>query len=171
MLDFDQWCILIAFLLAVSSIQGYRLISATIFLNFMITEAAAVGILNALGGPEGDPAWPLYAAYALISGITILILRYLLASPVLYVIMFLYSLYNLFAVIEFPLYKHVQFSWFNENRESIAQAQMVIELSFMFLMSKVPAYVWNLFKPDNKYHYFIDRFLSDSFRMGGARLA
>jgi len=170
MLDFDQVCILIAFILAVASIQGYRLIATTLFLNFMITEAAAKAILRALGGPEGDPAWPLYSAYVVISGITILFLRYLKASPALYAIMLLYAVYNLLVVIEFPLNDYVKFKWFNENRKSVAEAQMIIELSFMFMISRVGTYVWSLFKPDSKYNYFIDRFFSDCFRMGSARL-
>jgi len=174
MLDFDQVCILIAWLLAVFSIKGYRLIATVLLLNFMVTEAVAITILEALGGPEGDPAWPLYAAYVVISGLTILVLRYLRASPAFYVIMLLYSLYNLWVVIEFPLYSYFQSDWFklfNNNRKSIAEAQMIIELLYMFLISQGGAYVWNKFKPNRKYHYFIDRFFSDSFRMGDKRLA
>jgi len=171
MLDFDQVCILIAFVLAVFSIKGYRLIAAVLFVNFMITEAFAVAILNALGGPEGDPAWPLYATYCGISGITVLVLRYLKAYPPLYVIMFLYAVYNLFAVIEFHSYDYLEIKWFNDHRESVAQAQMIIELSFMFLISKGSAYVWSMFKPNSNYNYIIDRFLSHSWRMGSKRLA
>lgn len=170
MLDFDQACILIAFGLAVFSIQGYRLIATVLFVNFMVTEAVAITILKALGGTEGEPAWPLYSAYIVISGLTILVLRYLRASPAFYAIMFLYTLYNLAVVIEFPLNNYFQFKWFNENRESVAQAQMVIELTFMFLISKGSAYVWNKFRPDRKYHYFIDRICSDCWRMGHKRL-
>lgn len=174
MLDFDQVCILIAFGLAVISIRGYRLIAATLFINFMVTEAVAITILEALGGPEGDPAWPLYSAYVVISGLTILVLRYLRASPAFYVIMFLYLLYNLYCVIEFPLFNYFQSGWFklaNNNRQSVAEAQMIIELLFMFLISNWSAYVWNKFKPNRKYHYFIDRICSDCWRMGHKRLA
>ncbi|MCZ6898327.1 MAG: hypothetical protein O7D95_06460 [Betaproteobacteria bacterium] len=171
MLDFDQWYILAAFILAVFSIKGYRLIATVLFVNFMISEAAAISILKALGGPEGDPAWPLYATFSAISMATAAALVYLKASPPLYVIMLLYSGYNLLAVIEFPMFQYVEIKWFNDNRESVAEAQMTIELTFMFIICKGPAYVWSLFKPDSKYHYFIDRFFSHSFRMGSKRLA
>lgn len=171
MLDFDQVCILIAFVLAAFSLKGYRLIATVLLLNFMITEAFAIAILKALGGPEGDPAWPLYTTYVVISFFTILVLRYLRASPAFYTIMFLYSLYNIIVVIEFPLNNYVEFKWFNNNRESVAQAQMIIELLFMFLISHGGAYVWSKFRPNRKYHYFIDRICSDCWRMGSKRLA
>ncbi len=171
MLDFDQYYILAAFVLAVFSIQGYRLIATVLFINFMLTEAVAIIILDALGGPQGDKAWPLYTAYCVISGFTAIALVYLKAPPPLFVIMFAYSVYNLFVVIEYPLYIYAQFDWFNENRESVARGQMTIELLFMFLISKGSAYVWSLFKPNSNYHYIIDRFLSHSWRMGSKRLA
>ncbi len=165
MLDFAQLCILAAFILAVFSIQGYRLIAAVLFVNFMLFEAAASTALQESG-------YPLHATYAIIAGVTVLILRYLKASPALFVIMFLFSVYNLFVVIDYQLHKQFGFTLgFYDNFIPIARANMVIELLFMFLISKGSAYVWNLFKPDSKYHYFIDRFFSDRFRMGSKRLA
>jgi len=168
MIDFDQACILIAWFLAVFSIPGYRLIAMVLFVNFMAFEIAAVNILEAL---DGAKAWPLYAVYAVISGLTVLALRYLKASVPLFVIMFLFSVYNLMVVIEYPLYDTFGFTLgFHSNFTIVAKANMIIELLFMLLISKGSAYVWSIFKPDSKYHYFIDRFLSDSFRMGNERL-
>jgi len=169
MLDFAQVCILTAFILAVFSIRGYRLIAMVLFVNFMVFEASANTILKALGDA---PAWPLHAVYATLSGLTVLALVYLKASPPLYFIMFLYSVYNLVVVIEYPLYDSFGFTLgFHDNFIPIARAQMIIELLFMFLISKGSAYVWSKFRPNSKYHYFIDRFFSDCWRMGHKRLA
>ena len=163
-LDFAQICILTAFILAVFSIQGYRLIAAVLFVNFMAFEAAASTGLQELG-------YPLHAAYVIISGLTVVALVYLKASPPLYVIMFLFSVYNLLIVIEYPMYDYFGFTvGFYDNFIPVARANMAIELLFMFLISKGSAYVWSKFRPNRKYHYFIDRFFSDSWRMGHKRL-
>lgn len=160
MLDFAQFCILTAFILAVFSIRGYRLIAFVLFINFMAFEAVASTGLRELG-------YPLHAVYTVIAGLTVLALRYLRASPALFVIMFLFSLYNLLVVVDYKLYEHFGSTvGFYDNFIPVARANMVIELLFMFLISKGGAYVWNLFKPDRKYHYLIDRFFSDCWRMG-----
>jgi len=169
MLDFAQFCILTAFLLAVFSIQGYRLIATVLFVNFMLFEAVATTMLNAWGNAA---TVPLHAAYTVIAGLTVLALVHLKASPPLYVIMFLFSVYNLVIVIEFPFYDYFGFTLgFHDNFISVARANMIFELTFMFVISKGPAYVWSKFRPNRKYHYFIDRFFSHSWRMGSKRLA
>jgi len=169
MLSFSDFCILAAFLSAVFSIRGYHLIATVLFVNFLLPKAAANIILPIL---DGDEAWPLHAVYAFMAGLTVLILRYLKASPPLYIIMFLFSVYNFVIVIEYPLYDHYGFTLgFHDNFIPIARGQMAIELLFMFLISKWSAYVWSMFKPNRKYNYFIDRFLSHSWRMGSKRLA
>lgn len=166
--DFAQVCILTAFILSVFTIEGYRLIATTIFVNFLVYEAAAINILEAL---DGARAWPLHAVYCVISGLTVWVLVRLRASPPLFVITLLFSVYNLFVVIDYLLYDYFSFTLgFHDNFKPVARTQMVIELLFMFLISKWSAYVWNMFRPDRKYHYFIDRFLSDCFRMGNKGL-
>lgn len=168
-IDFAESCILIAALLSVFAIAGYRLIALLLFVNFLAFEASARGILDLL---DGDKAWPLHAVYAVLAGLTVLILRYLRASPPLYVIMFLFSVYNLIVVIEYPLYENFGFTLgFHNNFIAVARANMVFELLFMFLISKGSAYVWSLFKPNSNYNHTIDRFLSHSWRMGSKRLA
>jgi len=165
MLDFAQVCILTAFILAVFSIQGYRLIATVLFVNFMLFKAAALSPLQELG-------YPLHVAYVIISGLTVVALVRLKTSPPLYVIMFLFSVYNLLVVIEYPMYDYFGYTiGFYDNFIPVARANMIIELIFMFLISKGSAYVWSMFRPDRKYHYFIDRFFSHSWRMGSKRLA
>lgn len=165
MLDFAQFCILTAFILAVFSIRGYRLIATTLFVNFMAFELAAATTLQELG-------YPLHVAYVLISGLTVGVLVRLRASAPLFAIMFLFSMYNLFVVIEYPMKAYLGFTvGFHNNFIPVARANMIVELLFMFLISKGPAYVWNLFRPNSKYNYFVDRFFSDCFRMGFQRLA
>lgn len=168
-LDFAQICILAAFILAVFSIHGYRLIAMVLFVNFMLFEAVATTMINALGD---DVTLPLHAAYVIMSGLTVLVLVYLKAPPPLYVIMLLYSVYNLLIVMEFPFYDYFGFTiGFHDIFKPVARTQMIIELLFMLLVSKGPAYVWNKFRPDSKYHYFIDRVFSNCWRMGSKRLA
>lgn len=160
MIDFAQLCILAAFILAAFSIQGYRLIATVLFANFMAFEAAASTGLQELGAP-------LHVAYVIISGLTVVALVHLKASPPLYVIMFLFSVYNLMIVIEYPMYDYFGFTvGFYDNFIPVARANMIIELLFMFLISKGSAYVWSLFRPNSKYNYFIDRFFSDCWRVG-----
>ena len=167
-LDFAQVCILAAFVLAVFSIRGYRLIATILFINFMLFEAFAVTMIEALGDKV---TLPLHMVYVVISGLTVLTLVYLRASPALYTIMLLYSVYNLMIVIEFPFFDRFGFALgIHDNFKPVARTQMAIELLFMLLISKWSAYVWNKFRPNSKYHYFIDRFFSDCWRMGGKRL-
>lgn len=167
-LDFAQVCILTAFVLAVFSIRGYRLIAMVLFVNFMLFEAFAVTMIEALGD---DVTLPLHVGYVIISGLTIVALVHLRASPPLYVIMFFYSVYNLAIVIEFPFYDYFGFTLgIHDNFKPIARTQMVIELLLMLLISKLSAYVWNKFRPNRKYHYFVNRICSDCFRMGHKRL-
>lgn len=163
-LDFAQSCIIIATILVALSISKYRLIALTILINFIAFELSARYMLDLL---NGAPSWPLHAVYILISGLTIICLVKLGASRLLYSVMFLFSLYNFFILFEFIWHP----IGFHDNYVITARVQMIFELVFMILMSRVASYVWDKFKPDNNYNYFIDRLFISSFRVGFTRLA
>lgn len=167
-LDFAQYCIIIATILVALSISKYRLITLTILINFIAFELSARYILELL---NGAPSWPLHAVYILISGVTIICLVKLSASRFLYSVMFLFSLYNFFILFEFIWHP----VGFHANYVITARVQMIFELIFMILMSRIASYVWDKFKPNDNdndnYNYFIDRLFISRFRLGLTRLA
>lgn len=163
-MDFAQSCILIAAILAVISIPGYRLISLVMLINFIAHDVVAYYTLLAL---NSAPSWPLHALNILISGLTIILLVKLGANKSLYFAIFLYSLYNYVVICEFiiaPVGFHVYYI-------PVARAQMILELLFMILISKVGRYAFHKINPFGNYRYLIDCIFADRFRMGFKRLA
>ncbi len=161
--DFDQICIILAAILAATSIPKYRNITLILFLNFAVYEIIANPMIEALGGGE---AWPLHVVYILTSGLTIVVLVNLGASWTLYGAMFLYTLYHFVIVCEFSIGKFGA----HELYEYVARAQMAIELIFMLLMNGLTKYVWSKRLPSRSHDYFVDRFFVNGIRLGGQRI-
>jgi uncharacterized membrane protein YuzA (DUF378 family) len=158
-LDFDQITIVVAAILAALSLRQFRIINIVLLLNFILFEITSHYILAAL---DGKPAMILHAAYVLIGGLTVISLVKLKASPPLFVTAFLFSVYNLSIVSEFVFFGSVGF---HDNFIVVAQAQMIIELLIMFLMSRGGLYVCRGLYPKSNYIHFVDRFFRSGIRV------
>lgn len=157
-LDFDRVCMLLAALATIFAVERYRAASIIMFLNFAISDIAAVNILILL---DGAKSYPLHIVYVLISGLTIGGLVKAGSLWPLYVSIFVFLLYNLAVLSEFIWFP----VGFHANYESAATVQVSIELAMLFIMSKGCRYVCNYFN-HRTYDVFIDRFFFDSSRLG-----
>ena len=159
MFDLDYIFIAVAAILAALSLQQFRLINIVLLLNCILFEITSHYILEAL---NGKPAMILHAVYVLIGGLTVISLVKLKASPPLFVTSFLFSVYNLSIVSEFVFIGSVGF---HDNFIVVAQAQMVIELLLMFLMSWGGFYVCRGLYPKSNYIHIVNRFFRSSVRV------
>ena len=165
MFDFDQYCIAVAALFAALSLRQFWLINIVLLLNFLAFYITSHYILEAL---DGKPAMILHAVYVLIGGVTVISLVKLKAAPPLFVTSFLFSVYNLSIVSEFVFIGSVGF---HDNFIIVAQAQMVIELLLMFLMSWGGLYVCRGLYSKSNYIHLIDRFFRSGVRVCSRSIA
>lgn len=160
MIDFDHICILVAVILAAISMRQFRLVNLLLLSNFILFELAAYFILPILAG---RPSMILHAVYVVIGGLTVISLVKLKASPPLFLATFLFSVYNLGTVGEFIFYGSVGF---HANFESIAKAQMIIELLIMFLMGVGGLYVFRGLYSKSDYIHSVNKLFRVSPRLG-----
>jgi len=164
-LDFDQYCLAVAALFAALSLRQFRLVNFVMLANFTIYKITSHYILAVL---NGKPAMILHAAYMVISGLTVILLVNLKASPPLFVTTLLFSGYNLAIVSEYLFFGPIGF---HSNFEVVAQSQMIIELMIMFITSVGGLYVCRGLYPRANYIHIINRLFRVGPRMGSERFA
>lgn len=109
----------------------------------------------------------LHAVYVVISGITVMLLVKLKASPPLFLATFLFSVYNLAIVGEFIFYGSVGFF---DNFKAVASSQMIIELLIMFATGLGGLYVCRGLHSKSDYISLINHFFRAGIRLGNQRL-
>lgn len=163
-MDFAQSCILVASLLAATSLKGCRLIALVMLLNFVVHDVTAKYVLEIL---NGAPSWPLHALNILISGATIFALVKLGANRLLYSAIFTYAIYNYSVICEFIISP----VGFHANYIPFARIQMIIELIFMALIGYSGNYVYKIFRPRSNYSDFVSRVFTNRIRLGSQGVA
>lgn len=164
MFEFDVFCIMIAAVLAAFSVQRFRKISLLLLINFIYFYVAA-GIV---GIHQSElPNNTLHSVYLALSGLTIVALVILGSYWPLFMLMFVYSLYNYCILLEYEFGG----MGFHENFVAFARAQMCIELIVMLLMSAGCRHAWNRINPTYNYDNFVNSlFGCDTRRVGSERL-
>ena len=156
MLDFDQITIAVAVLFTALSLRQFRIINIVILVNFGLFALA-----DKLASI--DQLMILHTSYVIISGLTVVSLVKLKASPPLYVTIFLFSLYNLGIISEIALFGQGEIY---NNFVVVAQSQMIIELLIMFITGVGGLYVCRRLYSKSDYIHIVDRFFRSGLRLG-----
>lgn len=150
-----------AVLFTALSLRQFRIINIIMLVNFGLFALA-----DKLAGV--DQLMILHAAYLLVGGLTVISLVTLKASPPLFITTFLFSLYNLGVISEIVFFGQGEIY---NNFVVVAQAQMIIELLIMFMMSWGGLYVFRRLYSKSNYIHLVDRFFRSGVRLDGQRLA